>query len=95
MTHIKPIFYGIHEDSNLGWRSFIKIWWGICKKQDSLSIDTFDEEWAMLINILDQFKSKVNHEKFNNANKWLQTLYNRKSQWAARWMWGHLTMGAY
>ena len=50
--------------------------WGICKRQDSLSIDTFDEEWAMLLNILDQFKSKVNHEKFNNANKWLQTLYN-------------------
>ena len=23
-THIKPIFYGIHEDNNLGWRFFLK-----------------------------------------------------------------------
>ena len=49
----------------------------------------------MLLNILNQFQSEVNHAKFNNANKWLETLYNKKSQWAARWTWGHLTMGAH
>ena len=52
------MFYGIREDSNVGWKSFLKIWWGICKKQDFLSIDTFDEEWAMLLNILNQFQSE-------------------------------------
>ena len=49
----------------------------------------------MLLNILNQFQSEVNHAKFSNANKWLETLYNKKSQWAARWTWGHLTMGAH
>ena len=62
-------------------------------------MDTFRPFWTLFQKHSFQpsstLKSKVNHEKFNNANKWLQTLYNRKSQWAARWTWGHLTMGAH
>ena len=29
------------------------------------------------------------------TSKWLQTLYQRRKQWAARWTWCHLTLGAH
>ena len=36
-THIKPLFSGQGDDLKAKWTKFIKEWWKICKKQDSLS----------------------------------------------------------
>ena len=40
-------------------------------------------------------KDDVVGKSYEVALKWFQTLYERRKQWAARWTWCHLTLGAH
>ena len=57
-VHIKPLFtYSANKDM---WRTFLKHWWGICKKQDIDSCSEFDTEWSELIDITDICRTSDN-----------------------------------
>ena len=92
-VHIKPLFtYSANKDV---WRTFLKHWWGICKKQDIDSCSEFDTEWNELIDITDICRTSDNEKTFNDAKSWLQTLHSRRKQWAARWTWQIQTLGVH
>ena len=95
MTHIKPLFSKRGEQYKEKWNKFIKLWWHICKKQDGNSYSNFELEWKKLIEIVDSIKNEFIGKSYEVTSKWLQTLYQRRKQWAARWTWRHLTLGAH
>ena len=55
-THIRPLFNHKHGNAKLMWNTFCNLWWKICKKQDSDSCNSFDEEWHNLLAILDSIE---------------------------------------
>ena len=77
-THIKPLFSGQGHDLKAKWTKFIKEWWKICKKQDSLSCVQFDSEWEGLLSLIQNRADSVNTGIYEAKNRWLKSLYNRK-----------------
>ena len=77
-THIKPLFSGQGHDLKAKWTKFMKEWWKICKKQDSLSCVQFDSEWEGLLSLIQNRADSVNTGIYEAKNRWLKSLYNRK-----------------
>ena len=96
-THIKPLFCNRDEQHSVNWKNFCELWWHICKKQDGNSYSNFEFEWNQLIKMVDSIKgdAQVIGKGYDAASKWLETLYQRRKQWAARWTWCHFTLGAH
>ena len=95
VKHIKPLFSGRHENLREIWNAFLKSWWNLCKKQDSESHDDFDQEWKELLALVQSRQNSNNGKVFHSAQLFLRVLYDKRKQWASRWTWQHLTLGAY
>ena len=95
VSHIKPLFNGRNENSRENWNTLLHCWWKTCKKQDYYSRDNFDEEWKHLLSLIDLRKNVTNEKTYNSAQKFMKSLYDKRQQWAARWTWQHLTLGAH
>jgi hypothetical protein len=85
--HIKPFFPDTVE-----WRRAQDAFWKLAKETDERSCSSFDAEFDVLV---DSVKSARGTEgKIANAVKWLETLRSRHKQWAYRFTWQLLTLGA-
>ena len=48
----ETLFSGQGHNLKAKWTKFMKEWWKICKKQDSLSCIQFDSEWEGLLSLI-------------------------------------------
>ena len=77
------------------WNSIDEKFWQICKETDLLSREKFDLEFQQLRDLIptppknDVSKVAV----YEKAMDWLQKLYDKRAQWAARWTWQHHSAG--
>lgn len=67
----------------------------ICKETDFFSRTKFDAEFKELIDSLPKppEDNQSKHEEYQKSVKWLQKLYDKREQWAARWTWEYHTAG--
>ena len=73
----------------------MKYWWNLCKRQDSESCDHFDQEWKYLLAFIQSRQDSINEKNYRSVQLFLQTLYEKKEQWGARWTWKYLTLDAH
>jgi hypothetical protein len=85
LTHIKPALF----PSPAGFDAFMSDWWAICMRSDTSCIGSFDSEWAAL---LAPIRNGSPSDGRTAALDWLDSLYQRRKQWAARFTWGTLTL---
>ena len=67
----------------------------VCKETDKTSRETFHTEFEQMralipVPPLDDKEKVANYGK---AMEWLNKLYGKREQWAARWTWEHHTAG--
>lgn len=86
--HVHPIFTGAERSK---WHEAMNHFWRIAKKTDSLSCESFRSEWIMLLAHVRASTQETTAQK--KALDWLETLYNRKEQWCARFVWSSCTYG--
>ena len=77
LTHIKPALFS----SPAGCDAFMSDWWAICMLSDTSCIGSFDNEWAAL---LAPIRNGPPSDERTAALDWLESLYQRRKQWAAR-----------
>ncbi len=85
LTHIKPALF----PSPAGCDAFMSDWWAICMRSDTSCIGSFDNEWAAL---LAPIRNGLPSDGRAAALDWLDSVYQRRKQWAARFTWGTLTL---
>ena len=98
VTHLLCVFHisknifenlsKLFSDRDL-WKKFFSLFWRIAKETDSNSVSAWDEDWASLNEFLDA--SGASSDSISRGKRWLAGLGERRTQWAARWTWGHLT----
>ena len=54
-----------------------------------------DEEWNGLLNQVQHRQEITNDIYYQSVKKFLDSLYEKRKQWAARWTWEYLTLGAH
>ena len=86
--HIHPLFVG----DNAAWRKVADMWWRLCKTSDESGRETFDDRFDELVKFITD-TATVAEKCITNQLKWLQTLKDRKRQWAACYTWQHCTRG--
>lgn len=67
----------------------------VCKETDMKSQETFDAEFQQMISLI-PVPQPDNQDKVANYKKameWLNKLYEKRKQWAARWTWQHHSAG--
>jgi hypothetical protein len=72
----------------------IGLFWRIAKKSDWQSIDSFDAEFDELRKLVDAEKHERNESIVAKCLEWLDSLYEKLKNWAARWTHRHFTFGA-
>ena len=85
LAHIKPALFS----SPAGCDAFMSDWWTMCMRSDTSCIGSFDSEWAAL---LAPIRNGPPSDGRTAALDWLDSLYQRRKQWAARFTWGTLTL---
>ena len=85
LAHVKPALF----PSSAGCDAFMSDWWAICMRSDTSCIGSFDNEWAAL---LAPIRNGPPSDERTAALDWLESLYQRRKQWAARFTWGTLTL---
>jgi hypothetical protein len=85
LTHIKPALFS----SPAGCDAFMSDWWTICMRSDTSCTGSFDSEWAAL---LSPIRNGPPSDGRTAALDWLDSLYQRRKQWAARFTWAMLTL---
>jgi hypothetical protein len=69
--------------------SFIAAWWTLCLRSDTSSVASFDSEWDALVAPI---RAGPPSEARMAALAWLDSLYQRREKWAARFTWLTLTL---
>ena len=87
LENIKPLYARNSE----GFGQFMSKWWRVACKSDCASRANFDAEWHDLIG---SFTAATKHAPMHARGLgWLQSLYDRRESWAARWTWAVFTAG--
>ena len=86
--HIHPLFI----NNNAGWRKVADMWWRLCKTSDELGRDSFDDRFDELVQFITE-TATVAEKCITKQLEWLQSLKDRKWQWAACFTWQHCTRG--
>ena len=79
---------GVFKDSQ-SWKEFYSLFWKIAKETDKNSHHTWSQDWEQLHELIAQ--SSQASTKKDDAIEWLESLGERKQQWAARYTWASLT----
>ena len=85
-THIRPLFPSVER-----WRFVLNAFWNIAKKADVYSVDSFEEEWNALVAYVHENAAATLRRTHETA--WLQSLGDRRRQWAARYVFQSCTFG--
>ena len=85
LTHVKASLFA----TPAGMDAFISAWWTLCLRSDRSSVAAFASEWDAL---LAPIRAGPTSEARTSALEWLDSLYQRREKWAARWTWQTLTL---
>ena len=85
LTHVKPSLFS----APAGLESFTAAWWTLCLRSDASSVAAFASEWDAL---LAPIRAGPFSEARTSALEWLNSLYQRREKWAARFTWQTLTL---
>jgi hypothetical protein len=92
-THMYPLFAGDQG----AWRSVLSMFWKVAKQTDERSRPTFDFDFDEIVALVTPLDFEVDTEKAKKkaaALTWLEALRSRRQQWAYRFTWKRLTLGA-
>jgi hypothetical protein len=88
-THIKPLCV----PGGGGFQKAAGFFWCLAKASDESSIDTFDAEWGTLVDFVTaECVGRAGVKTAENALAWLSRLYEKRKQFAARWVSTHRTL---
>ena len=85
--HLRPLFTEAKE-----WHTLFSLFWSIAKNSDVYFDDEFDDGFSKLVQMVEQRPSSSAQDK---ALSWLQSLKERKTKWAACFVWSHRTWGVF